>query len=137
MSPKEYLKTNISFIEPGKITIRGYDLIELMGNISFGDMICLLFSGKLPEGNEGKMIEAILVCGAEHGMATPSTNAVRSVASCGVPLQAAVASGMICLGDYHGGAIEKCAALLQANIEDDFNVIEQDHLTTAIANDLQ
>ena len=117
MSKKEYLTTSISMIEPGKVNIRGYELTQLMGEISFGDMIYLLFSGDLPEKNEGKMIEAILVCGAEHGLATPSSNAVRSAASCGVPLQAAVAAGIISLGDYHGGAIEKCAQMLQENIQ--------------------
>lgn len=117
MPKKDYLTTRISMIEPGKINIRGYELTELMGAISFGDMIYLLFSGDLPAKNEGKMIEAILVCGAEHGLATPSSNAVRSAASCGVPLQASVAAGIISLGDYHGGAIEKCAALLQENAQ--------------------
>jgi len=77
MPKKDYLTTRISLIEPGKINIRGYELTELMGAISFGDMIYLLFSGDLPAKNEGKMIEAILVCGAEHGLATPSTNATR------------------------------------------------------------
>ena len=111
------LSTSISLVKPGKVLIRGYDLMKLMGEISFGEMIYLLFTERLPKNNEGKMIEAILVCSAEHGLATPSTNVVRSVASCGVPLQATVASAIICLGDYHGGAIEECAKMLQANIQ--------------------
>ncbi len=110
------LSTAISLVKPGKVLIRGYDLIKLMGKISFGDMIYLLFTEKLPPKNEGKMIDAILVCSAEHGLATPSTNVVRSVASCGVPLQASVAAGIICLGDFHGGAIEHCARMLQENV---------------------
>lgn len=97
------LSTGISLVKPGKVLIRGYDLIKLIGKISFGDMIYLLFTEKLPEKNEGKMIDAILVCSAEHGLATPSTNVVRSVASCGVALQATVAAGIISLGDFHGG----------------------------------
>ena len=117
MSKKDYLTTGISLIQPGKVLIRGYDLMDLMGTISFGDMIYLLFTEELPKGKEGKMIEAILVCGAEHGLATPSTNAARSVASCGVPIQAAVASGIISLGDFHGGAIEKCAMMLQNHVQ--------------------
>lgn len=113
---KKDLTTAISSISPGKIIIKGYNLIDLIGKISYSEMIYLLFTGNLPEGNEGKMIEAILVCSAEHGMATPSTNIVRSAISGGVPLQAAVASAIISLGDYHGGAIEKCAAMLQTHI---------------------
>ena len=96
----------------------GYDLIDMIGKKSFGDLVYLLFTGDLPRGNEGKMVEAILVSSCEHGLATPSTNAARSVASGGVPLQAAVAAGIVCLGDYHGGAIEQCAKILQENISD-------------------
>ncbi len=114
---KKDLSTSISSVKPGKVLIRGYDLIQLMDHVSFGDMIYLLFTEKLPKKNEGKMIEAILVCSAEHGLATPSTNAVRSVASCGVPLQASVAAGIISLGDFHGGAIEHCAKMLQENVK--------------------
>lgn len=114
---KKDLSTGISLVKPGKVLIRGYDLIKLIGKISFGDMIYLLFTEKLPKNNEGKMIEAILVCSAEHGLATPSTNVVRSVASGGVPLQATVAAGIIGLGDYHGGAIEECAKMLSENIQ--------------------
>lgn len=115
-SRKTVLKTEISWVQPGKILIKGYDLVEMIGRKSFGDIIYLLFSGDLPKGNEGKMIEAILVSSCEHGLATPSTNVARSVASGGVPLQAAVAAGIIGLGDYHGGAIEQCAKMLQENI---------------------
>lgn len=114
---KKDLSTGISLVKPGKVLIKGYDLMKLMDKISFGDMIYLLFTEKLPQKNEGKMIEAILVCSAEHGLATPSTNVVRSVASCGVPLQASVAAGIISLGDFHGGAIEHCAKMLQENIQ--------------------
>jgi len=115
-SRKTLLRTEISWVQPGKILIRGYDLIQMIGRKSFGDMLYLLFTGDLPKANEGKMIEAILVTSCEHGLATPSTNAARSVASGGVPLQAAVAAGIIAFGDFHGGAIEQCAKMLQENL---------------------
>jgi citrate synthase len=38
---------------------------------------------------------------------------VRFVASCGVPLQAAVSAGVSAFGDWHGGTIEQSAELLQ------------------------
>ena len=115
-SRKTPLRTEISWIEPGKILIRGYDLVSLIGRKSFGDMIFLLFTGELPKGNEGKMIDAILVSSCEHGLATPSTNAARSAGSGGTPIQTAVAAGIIGMGDYHGGAIEQCAKMLQSNV---------------------
>jgi citrate synthase len=97
-SRRTVLRTEISWVEPGKILIRGYNIADLIGKKSFGDVIYLLFTGELPIKNEGKMIEAILVSSCDSGLATPSTNAARSVGSGGVPIQAAVAAGIIGMG---------------------------------------
>ena len=53
--------TSITKIEPNKISIRGYPLVQLLGKVSYSQMVYLLFKGELPEENIGKMIEAILV----------------------------------------------------------------------------
>jgi citryl-CoA lyase len=105
-------RTAISEVRPGEIRIRGYDLVDLIGTRSFGDVVYLLLAGDLPEGSEGRMVEACLVAAAEHSMVAPSVDAARFVASAGVPLQAAVAAGMVGLGDHHGGAVEAAARLL-------------------------
>jgi citrate synthase len=105
-------RTSISRVEPDRIRVRGYDLVELIGRRSFGDVVYLLLSGELPEANEGRMVEACLVAAAEHSVVAPSVTAVRYVASAGVPLQAAVAAGVTGLGDHHGGAVEACARML-------------------------
>jgi citrate synthase len=107
-----FWRTRISSVKPNEIRVRGYDLMELIGTRSFGDVVFLLLSGDLPEGNEGRMLEALLVSCAEHSLVAPSVDAARFVASVGVPLQAAVASGMIALGDLHGGAAEEGADML-------------------------
>ena len=99
-------------MRPGEIRVRGYDLAELIGTRSFGDVVYLLLSGNLPEGNEGRMVEACLVAAAEHSVVAPSVDAARFVASAGVPLQAAVAAGLIGLGDHHGGAVDRAARVL-------------------------
>ena len=75
-------------------------------------MTYLLLSGELPRGNEGRMMDAILVSCIEHSVVAPSVDAARFVASAGVPLQAAVAAGVIGLGDHHGGAVEQGADML-------------------------
>ncbi len=49
---------------------------------------------------------------AEHSVLAPSVDAARFAASAGVPLQAAVAAGVIGLGDHHGGAVDAGAELL-------------------------
>ncbi len=107
-----FWRTRISDVRPNEVRIRGYDLMELIGSRSFGDVVFLLLSGDLPKGDEGRMMEALLVSCPEHSVMAPSVDAARFVASAGVPLQAAVASGMIALGDRHGGAVEEGADLL-------------------------
>ena len=110
---KPFWRTEIAQVTPGEIRIRGYDLMDLIGKVSFGDMTWLLLQGELPEGNEGRMMEALLVTAAEHSLMAPSVDAARFVASGGVPLQAAVASGMNAMGEYHAGAVDASARLLQ------------------------
>ena len=119
MTPDQQWRTAISRVAPGEIRVRGYDLVEMIGRRSFGDVVYLLLSGDLPEGNEGKMVEACLVAASEHSVVAPSVDAARFVASAGVPLQAAVAAGVIGLGDHHGGAVDACARLLLDASESD------------------
>jgi len=120
----KFWNTGITRVEPNRIIVRGCRIEQLMER-SFGDAVYLLFTGRLPEGDEGKMIEAVLISGCDHGLAAPSANAVRFVASSGVPLQASVASGIISLGDYHGGAIEEAAKLLQESLRESHDDIDE------------
>ena len=41
-------KTGIAFSRPGYIEVRGYPLTELIGHISFTEMIFLIITGELP-----------------------------------------------------------------------------------------
>src|SRR2546429_7336936 len=111
-----FWRTSLSAVEPNKILIRGYRVQDLMERCSFGDVIYLTFTGELPTRNEGRLIEAIVVSSTDHSFLAPSIDATRFVASGGVPLQAAVAAGILSLGDHHGGAIEQCAKLLQESV---------------------
>jgi citrate synthase len=105
-------RTAISRVGPGDIRVRGYDLVDLIGRRSFGEVVFLLLSGDLPSGAEGRMVEACLVAASEHSVVAPSVAAARYAASGGVPLQAAVAAGTIALGDHHGGAVDAAARVL-------------------------
>ncbi|MBI4027653.1 MAG: citryl-CoA lyase [Verrucomicrobia bacterium] len=109
----DFWKTSISRVRPNEILVRGYPIEQLTRHCSFGEVVYLLLTGDLPKGNEGRLVEAILVSCCEHSLAAPSADAVRFVASSGVPLQTAVAAGISAIGDVHGGAIEPCAKILQ------------------------
>jgi citrate synthase len=109
----KFWRTAISQVKPNEILVRGYPIEQLIRRCSFGDVVYLLLTGELPRRQQGRLIEAILVAVCEHSLASPSVDAVRFVASTGVPLQTAVAAGICAIGDVHGGAIEPCAKLLQ------------------------
>lgn len=111
--PDKKRKTAISQIEPGKIRIRGYDIAELMGHKSFAEVTYLILRGELPSSAEARMMDAILASSIDHGVTPPSSLAARTVISGGNPLNAAVAGGILTIGDIHGGAIEQCARILQ------------------------
>ena len=111
--PDEKRKTGISEIQPGRIRIRGYDIVDLMGNKSFAEVTYLILRGELPSPTEARMMDAILTSSVDHGVTPPSSLAARTVMSGGNPLNAAVAGGILTIGDVHGGAIEQCARILQ------------------------
>lgn len=110
------VQTTIAEVNDDRILLRGYDLVEMGGRFSFGDTVYLLMMGELPPGREGDLLEAMLVMTAVHGINSPSTHTTRAVASCGAPLQTAVAAGISAIGEHHGGAGEACARLLQEAI---------------------
>ncbi|MCP4167735.1 MAG: citryl-CoA lyase [Chloroflexi bacterium] len=112
------VSTAISRVDPEQVLVRGYNLADLIGRYSFGDVVYLLLAGDLPSRSEGKMIEAILVACAEHSIDAPSIHVARTVASCGVPTQQAISAGIGAIGDYHGGAGEACAKLLQEAVHE-------------------
>src|SRR5258705_11918731 len=98
-----FWKTSLSAVSPNKILIRGYRVQDLMAHCSFGDIIYLTFKGELPAGNEGRIIETIMVSSTGHSFLAPSMDATRFVASGGLPLQAAVAAAASVLPDSQVG----------------------------------
>jgi citrate synthase len=109
-------KTNITKVEPNHLVTQGYRQEDLIGTISFPQVVYLLLRGKLPSSSHGKMMDAILTACIDHGVTPPSSIAARTVASGGVPLPTAVAAGILSIGDAHGGAIEKGAKMLQEGV---------------------
>ncbi len=80
-----------------------------MGNVDFGQAVYLLLRGELPDPKIGRLMTAILVSSIDHGPGAPSVLGARTAASTGAPLNACVASGVLNINRFHGGAIEDCA----------------------------
>jgi succinyl-CoA synthetase alpha subunit len=104
----------ITRTEPNKVAVRGYDIAELMGRMSFGAAAYLILTGELPSPAVGRLMDAILVSSIDHGVTPPSALAARTVASTGATLSASVAAGIASINRHHGGAIEDCARQLKA-----------------------
>jgi citrate synthase len=109
---EEWWGTAVSRVAPGIIELRGHPNQELIGRVSFVEMIWLLLRGSSPSPREAALLEAALVASVDHGPQAPSIAIARMAATCGVGLNSAIASGVNALGDVHGGAGQQCVELL-------------------------
>ena len=106
-------KTSITRVEPNRIVTRGYPQEDLIGNISFPEMVYLLIKGEMPSENDSKMFEAVLVSFCDHGVTPPSTQVARLMASTGSSMNGCVSGGILSFGKYHAGALERSMNILQ------------------------
>jgi citrate synthase len=113
-SKKKKLHSDMGWSTTDRIVVRGHDLVDdLIGKVSLGDMAFLELKGRLPTPKESAVFNALAVTLVEHGM-TPSAIATR-LTYFGAPesIQAAVAAGLLGIGDRFGGSIEEAARTLQ------------------------
>lgn len=108
----EVWRTAVTDVAPNRINLRGYPVAELAGARSFAEVMWLALKGELPTATQGRMLDAILVSSVDHGVTPPSTLAVRTAASTGAPLNAALAAGALAVNRHHGGAVEDCMRAL-------------------------
>lgn len=107
----DWWTTSIIEMEPGRIRFRGYAIEELIGGVSFAQMIWLMTRGDLPTPEQATLLEAALVAAVDHGPQAPSIAVARMAVTCGLSLNNAVASAVNLLGDVHGGAGEQAVEL--------------------------
>jgi citrate synthase len=108
---RQWWRTSIIDMAPGRIAFRDHPIEELIGNVSFPQMIWLMVRGDLPTPEQAALFEAALVAGVDHGPQAPSIAAARMAATCGLGLNNVMATAVNMLGDVHGGAGEQCAEL--------------------------
>ena len=107
----DWWRTAIIDMEPGRIAFRGHPVEELIGKLSFPQMIWLMVMGRVPGPGETRLLEAALVAAVDHGPQAPSIAAARMAVTCGLALNNAMASALNMLGDVHGGAGEQAVEL--------------------------
>jgi citrate synthase len=107
----DWWSTAIIDMEPGRIDICGRPIQELIGNVTFPQMIWLMLRGDLPSEGQARLLEAALVAGVDHGPQAPSIATARMAVTCGAALNQAMASAVNLLDDVHGGAGEQSVEL--------------------------
>jgi citrate synthase len=105
-------ETAITDVQPGRIVIRGERIEHLIESMSYAGVVGLMVGDLRLSNAQARLLEAALIAGVDHGVRAPSIAAARMAATCGVPLNCAVATGINLLGDDHGGAGEACMELL-------------------------
>lgn len=113
------IRSDIGWSDATSITVFGKDFSnELLGNCNLGDMGFLELTGRLPQKEESKMFNAMVVTLVEHGL-TPSAIVAR-MTYLGAPesLQGAVAAGLSGLGTVFVGSIEGAAKMLYEAMPD-------------------
>lgn len=113
MRENKLIRSDIAWSTKDQIGVHGYDLCsDLIGKINFGDMAFLVVTGRLPDSNESRLFNAVVITLVEHGI-VPSTLAARMTYA-GAPeaMQGAVAAGLLGLGSVFVGSTEGAARML-------------------------
>lgn len=110
-------RTAISQADDETVNYRGYDLLDIMGELDFASTVYLVAKGELPSDGEATVLNALLVSSVDHGI-SPSQAVSRYITASGSPVQAAVAGGLLTYGDHHGGASSITADMFQTALTD-------------------
>ena len=78
----DWWSTAIIDMEPGRIHLRGQPIQELIGQLSFAEMIWLMVRGDMPTKAQGRLFEAALVSAVDHGPQAPSIATARMAVTC-------------------------------------------------------
>jgi len=105
--------TSIAQARSDRVEVRGRDLSELMGKLSFTAYFHLLLTGSEPSEEQLFFLDVLLLSIAEHGMMPTSVVSRMTLAADPDSLQGAVAAGLLGAGPVILGAAAACARLLE------------------------
>jgi len=115
----DYLHTWIGSSTAERITVAGRDLAaDVMGSLTLTELAFLLVTHRVPTAGERRIVDAVLVSLADHGI-TPSSLAARLTYT-GAPeaIQGAVAAGLLGAGSVFLGPAGDTAMFLAAALRD-------------------
>lgn len=114
----ESWRSAITNAEGNRIIVRGHDLVTLMQHGTYADVVALLIGGHKPDEGERRLIDAMLVAVSDHGAGSPSAATARMAATGNRQApEAAVAAGILAIGDAHAGAGMACMTVISGALE--------------------
>src|SRR5687768_936711 len=140
MADTPKLVSSMGRAELDRIFVREYDLNkDLLGKISFAQMVYLMLEGRMPTPEQGRMIDAMLIVLVDHGMTTGALAARMTYHSAPEALQGAVAAAILGAGSVHLGSSEYCAKMLNDALppdskETDLDAIAQNTVAKRLAS---
>lgn len=114
MSNENKIVTGLGKAELDRVLVRNVDLTkDILGKLTFAQMAYLLLVGRMPNENEARMTDALLIVLVEHGMVSNVIAARLTVATAPEAIQGAVATALLGAGSVHLGSSEWSAKMLQ------------------------
>jgi citrate synthase len=104
---KPWWETSIVEVKRNWVLVRGYPIEDLIGRLSYAEMLYLEVMGDLPDPEIARLLEAALVAACDFGLYSPAIASTRMAVTCGISFNSALANGVNVLGDIHGGATEE------------------------------
>jgi citrate synthase len=114
----DWLRTSVGTSDADSITVMGRNVAdELMGQVTLTQLAFLLVRKRMPSEGETRLLDAVLVSLADHGL-TPTVLAARLTYT-GAPesLQGAIAAGLLGSGSVFLGVVEDTARFLEGILE--------------------
>jgi citrate synthase len=93
-------ESSVSVVDEANVFIRGYDLGEMIGKLSFASATYLLIRGNLPTPGEASMMEAVLCAVLDYSLKKPGTIAARYCVSGNPSMVAGLATAVLSAGEY-------------------------------------
>jgi citrate synthase len=109
----DWLHSGIGWSDPDSITIGGRDLAgDLMGRLTLTELAYLLLTGREPTAGERRVLDAVLVALADHGLTPMALSARLTYTGAPESIQGAVAAGLLGAGSVFLGPAGDTAQFL-------------------------
>jgi citrate synthase len=124
--PDRYWTSRVSAVTEDQVVIRGYDLVELIGNLPFTAAVYLMIRGQLPTPSQVRVLDGVLSAVLDYALEKPGTVAARYAVSANPSMAVGLAAACLSVGSHTLGTEDTSRFILDA-----FRRFEQSNLSAA------